>query len=515
MHSSKVVFRLLGWAFVLGLLLSAEVSAARQVTADIRALAATYFPGTEVVQEFSGEPEVARVYGRSQLLGYLAVTDDVAPIQGYSGAPITTLVGISTDGHIAGVRILAHQEPILGAGVTARQLDAYIEQYAGHGIDRQPRIGAKQGPDDVVIDGLTGATITAMVINQTIDQTVREVALSRGLLLAGKEATVQLEESAEADKPVVVWTQVWHERRFEVATLIVGLLVLLVILTFQEMFVRHPALLARLRNGYLLFTLFFIGWWAHGQLSVINVLTFSHALFGDFRWETYLLDPIIFILWGFVAVTLLLWGRGIFCGWLCPFGALQELLHNLGRRIGLTRNWEPPQLVHQRLEAVKYIIFLGLFGISLPSIGALGSLIEVEPFATVFVLSFQRETVYVVYALALLGLALFVRKFFCRYLCPLGAALAIPAKLRLFDWLPRRKECGRPCQICAVQCGSRAIRQTGEINANECHYCLDCHVIYGDKKRCPPLVAKDQACARSVKIQNLKVEAEERGVGPA
>jgi len=90
----------------------------------------------------------------------------------------------------------------------------------------------------------------------------------------------------------------------------------------------------------------------------------------------------------------------------------------------------------------------------------------------------------------LLAIAVFNRKFYCKYLCPLGAALAIPAPLRIFDWLRRRKECGRPCQICEKQCEVQAIRPTGEINPNECHYCLDCQVTYWDDVRCPPLADK-------------------------
>ena len=105
-------------------------------------------------------------------------------------------------------------------------------------------------------------------------------------------------------------------------------------------------------------------------------------------------------------------------------------------------------------------------------------------------LHFNRSGVYFWYAAGLLLIALFCRKFFCKYLCPLGAALAIPAPLRIFDWLRRRKECGRPCQICAIQCEVQAIRPTGEINPNECHYCLDCQVTYWDDHQCPPLSEK-------------------------
>jgi NosR/NirI family transcriptional regulator, nitrous oxide reductase regulator len=57
--------------------------------------------------------------------------------------------------------------------------------------------------------------------------------------------------------------------------------------------------------------------------------------------------------------------------------------------------------------------------------------------------------------------SLFVERAFCRYLCPLGAAMAIPARLRLFDWLRRYRECGNPCHRCANECPVQAIHPEG------------------------------------------------------
>ena len=62
---------------------------------------------------------------------------------------------------------------------------------------------------------------------------------------------------------------------------------------------------------------------------------------------------------------------------------------------------------------------------------------------------FARDWPLVVYAVGLLGIGLFVERFFCRYLCPLGAAIAIPARMRMFEWLRRYRECGIECQVCA------------------------------------------------------------------
>lgn len=284
------------------------------------------------------------------------------------------------------------------------------------------------------------------------------------------------------------WIAIWQNRKFEIAVLCVGLAVLSFLLIFQDWLARRPNLLTSVRNGFHLYTLFFIGWWGLAQLSVINVLTFVNSVMHGFRWENYLLDPMLFILWGFVAVTLLLWGRGVYCGWLCPFGALQELILIASRRLKLPEI-EFSDAVHERLVALKYIILILLFGVSLQSITEAAWYAEIEPFKTVISMRFRREWEYVLYALVLIGLAAVNRKFYCKYLCPLGAALAIPGRFRLFEWwLRRRKECGKPCQVCANRCSVRAIRPTGEINANECHYCLDCQVIYYNDRVCLPLI---------------------------
>ncbi|HLS87088.1 MAG TPA: 4Fe-4S binding protein [Burkholderiales bacterium] len=279
-----------------------------------------------------------------------------------------------------------------------------------------------------------------------------------------------------------------------------GLLTLNFILLFQDWLARKPRVLGLVRRAFLLYTVFFIGWYALAQLSIVHVLTFVHAAVRDFKWETFLIDPILFILWSFVAMTLLLWGRGVYCGWLCPFGALQELVQQGARKLKLPQ-LEFPDVVHERLWGLKYLVLLGLFGVSLQSMGEAARLAEVEPFKTAVTLRFDREWPFVLYAAALIAVSAVNRKFFCKYLCPLGAALSIPGRFRVFDWwLRRRKECGRPCQTCARDCEVRAIRPTGEINANECHYCLDCQVTYYSDRRCMPLVERRLKRERRMRV---------------
>lgn len=286
-----------------------------------------------------------------------------------------------------------------------------------------------------------------------------------------------------------LWVSVWEEKTFQIVILGIGLVVLTLIMVLQDWLVRYRRLTTWLRTGFLFYTLFVIGWYMLGQLSVVNVLTFTNAVIKDFSWETFLIDPIMFILWSFVAVTLLLWGRGVYCGWLCPYGALQKLTYQAARLLNLPK-FRFPSIVHERLWALKYVILLLLFGISLGSLSTAERYAEVEPFKTAITLKFDREWPFILYAGGLVLVSAFNCKFFCKYLCPLGAALAIPSRLRIFNWLRRHKECGRPCQICAHECDIQAIDDVGAINVNECHYCLDCQILYWDAYTCPPMVQK-------------------------
>lgn len=294
-------------------------------------------------------------------------------------------------------------------------------------------------------------------------------------------------DPSDAEPPI--WQQLWRDKVVEIAVLLIAIGVLTLIFFFQDWFVRRPLFYDRVRLGFMIFTLVYIGWYAQAQLSVVNVLAFLGALRTDFRWDYFLMAPLIFILWFATAASLLFWNRGAYCGWLCPFGALQELVNRLAKAVGI------PQLkisftTHQRLTALKYIVFLVLFGISLSALGTAEKAAEVEPFKTAIILRFAREWPFVLYAGAMIAASLFVERAFCRYLCPLGAAMAIPARLRLFDWLRRYRECGNPCQRCGNECPVQAIHPEGHINPNECIQCLHCQMLYHHDHKCPVMIQR-------------------------
>lgn len=643
------------------------------------------FPTASKISEKQGEPLVWTIYKEKDILGYAFETNDVARIPAYSGEPVNVLVAMDSKGVYLGAKVLEHHEPIILAGIPEKKLWAFADQYTGLHVSDRLKVGGNQQDGIIHIDGLSGATVTVMVMNVAITKSATKVARALGIIKASQdviqpmstiypsvyqksdwktlvgdgsirklylnrktvdeafvgtvaehvdEAAADEKEDmfaevfyAQADIPTVgrnllgdaeyewligmlqenehaiillgngysfkgsgyvrggifdriqilqnedafafrdldhnrvtdvyiegaphlkemalfivraehefnpgvdwqleflvrrqtgavesIFTsfkgdyhtlnkyvdrppvivpepeltltqQVWQEKSTEVIILSILMIILLVTLFLQDIIVRHPTFMHNFRHLFLVITVVFIGWSWGGQLSVVNVFTFLQAFMSNFSWDLFLLDPIIFMLWGSAAVTMILWGRAVYCGWLCPFGALQELINVFARYIKIPQ-FELPWAVHERLWAIKYLVLLGLFALSLDSLATAEQFAEIEPFKTTFLLKFDREWPFILYAVSLLVINIFNRKFFCRYLCPLGAALSTSNSIRLFSWLRRRPECGQPCKTCAKECEIQAINPDGEINMRECHYCLDCQVTYFHDEKCPPL----------------------------
>ena len=280
-----------------------------------------------------------------------------------------------------------------------------------------------------------------------------------------------------------VWIGLWKERWLTISLLVLSLTLLTVFFARQRTLSQYPKLVHRFRWGFLLFTLFFIGFYAQGQLSVVNIYTLFLAIWDGFSLNVFLMDPVLFILWTYTFISLFVWGRGLFCGWLCPFGALQEMAAWLGEKLKL-RQVKVPEKWHRRLILLKYPILLVLVGTAFYSLELAEKLVEVEPFKTGITLFFVRYWPFVGYAVGLLVVGMFIHKFYCRYLCPLGAGLAVLGKLRLFSWLDRVELCGKPCQHCKNSCGINAIHKDGRIDYNECIQCLECVVILKDQSQC-------------------------------
>ena len=301
----------------------------------------------------------------------------------------------------------------------------------------------------------------------------------------------------EGGRPKVVepdapWVRIWKSRAVEIVLFAVLLVAVAVVYAYRETLTRKSTHKNKWPVNAFKYTawglsIVFIGFGAMAQPSITQVLTWFHAFLFQWTWSLFLSDPFIFLFWIFIIVTVFLFGRGLFCGWMCPFGSLSEAIFKVARKVGFKRfQGQVPQRWHDRLKWVKYVIFFGLITVSMFSMGLAEKLSEVEPFKTTFLVGvFNRPWPYGLFVAAILGLSIFIERPYCKYICPLGASLAMPSTFRWFG-LKRKQDCNS-CKACAVGCGAQAIDTDGRIDHRECLHCLDCMILYTDTKACPPL----------------------------
>ena len=230
-----------------------------------------------------------------------------------------------------------------------------------------------------------------------------------------------------------------------------GLLALVTVAFFLK---RDP-----LRWVALVATFLYLGWFDGGFLSVSHITAAISVGPAVFLEDIPLLLFVVF-----TVVTTLLVGR-VFCGFLCPFGVLQDILEKVVPR---KFKRELPRALHERLWLVKYVV---LAAVLLPALaGSRASIFPFfEPFGTVFFLS--SSMVLWGIAGAVLTASAIVPRFYCRYACPLGAALAVASTVSPFR-IRRVEHCDH-CKVCEQACPTGAI-EGPRINFRECVRCNIC-----------------------------------------
>ena len=215
-----------------------------------------------------------------------------------------------------------------------------------------------------------------------------------------------------------------------------------------------------------------------GTQKVYN--SYNDVKLNNGDWENILFEPIFVILSSFVIITTLIWGRGIFCGWICPFGTIQDMIYKFKSFFKFI-TFEVPNNLHNKLIYTKYII---LSAIVISAIYTSGNnlLLEFEPFKTIIENKFNTSTILILWSLVLLSFVFFIERGFCRYLCPTGAALSLTSQFQVINWLTSIKANGSKDSLAfAPRCPTKAIKSDGSINEKECILCLSCQIVYNDK----------------------------------
>lgn len=140
------------------------------------------FPEATRISDKQGEPALWTIYKDQQILGYGFETNDIARIPAYSGEPVNILVAIDPEGKYLGAKVLEHHEPIILAGIPESKLWKFAEQYTGLSVKDRLKVGGNEKEGIVAIDGLSGATVTVMVMNVAITKAATQAAIALGII---------------------------------------------------------------------------------------------------------------------------------------------------------------------------------------------------------------------------------------------------------------------------------------------------------------------------------------------
>ena len=203
-------------------------------------------------------------------------------------------------------------------------------------------------------------------------------------------------------------------------------------------------------------------------ISIVNIFALVDLNLPIFKYSLawYLLAT-------FTLISTVLWGR-LYCGRMCAFGALTQLMD---ATIPAAWRREPPLWLERRASYIKY----GVLGLAvLYFLVTRDRMIYryIEPF---WMFGFHGSPIMWIGLAVLLAATVFVRNLYCRFLCPVGAALGLLSNLTVFR-IKRWKECNT-CKICEKACEWGAI-QGPTIVKSECVRCDDCERIYADEKKC-------------------------------
>jgi NosR/NirI family transcriptional regulator, nitrous oxide reductase regulator len=257
------------------------------------------------------------------------------------------------------------------------------------------------------------------------------------------------------------WREILQPQALDLVLLVAFLALALVSFFRKSIPLKYVTFVAAV--GYMGFT-------KSSLVSVSDVFRLTDLSVPEFKfslpWYAFML---------FVVGSTVLWGR-VYCGRVCAFGALTQLLDPI---IPRKMRVEIPVRIEKHANLIKYGVLAAVLAYYLITKDVAGPIRYAEPF---WMFSLFGTTPMWIGLAVLLVATVFVRNLYCRFLCPVGAALGIISNLTVFR-IKRWSEC-KTCKICEKTCEWGAIRGP-KIVASECVRCDDCERLYMDQQKCP------------------------------
>lgn len=381
--------------------------------------------------EKKGSPPHYEVYrfnekGEKELEGLCFLSTDFAPgVRGYAGR-IKILIGMGKNGQIKGIKILSHNE------TPSYVQDLQTPEFTGQFKKLDHKSEFRLGKD---LDGITRATVTSQAVTAAVERSVK--------LAANKFFNLEVKQ-----KELFAWKDIFKNYNIYVITLFFVLAIYFYIngIPYGRYFILAGAILY---FGFL-------------ELNFISIIGLINIFTG--RVPDIVSSISWYFLFIFTFVSTIIWGR-IYCGWICPFGAIQDILGKISPfHIRMTSN------DGKKARLIKYILFIIITG-AVFFTGNIGFM-NLEPFNTIFRL--KGDIFIFIFLIFLLFSSLFIFRFWCRYLCGAGAFLSILSNFSIFP-LRGKKE----CSLCG-RCESKCPLEICDVNENvfvdkgECIHCNLC-----------------------------------------